>query len=122
MERRGTQMANYAEIINGKVNQVVVFNGTEVEALIWLTENVSSNKWVLTKEDGSMRGKYAGIGDEYHSDINIFIRKPFDSWTLDKNRKMYIPDISKPIAIVVGYIWKWSIQLKDWVKIKARNI
>lgn len=114
-------MAYFAEIENGKVKQVLVLNDswTEQESLDWLQEKVSSNLWVKTDINGSIRNKYAGIGDEYHSDIDKFISKvPFESWVLDKERGIYLPPIPKPLALVVGYAWKWSVKLKNWVQIK----
>lgn len=116
MDRRKEKMGYYAEIIDNEVARVLVVDGTEAEAKLWLALNVSTNTWIKTTLDGSSRNKYAGVGDEYHSDVDKFVYKvPFESWILDKDRGMYLPPIPKPLAIVVGYIWEWSVQLKNWI-------
>lgn len=112
-------MGTYAEIVNGKVSRVLVVDGTEDEAKTWLLLNVSKNKWITTDVRGKNKNKYAGKGDEYHADVDKFIsKKPFDSWTIDKERGMYIPPLPKPLAVVVGYVWKWSVKLGEWVQVK----
>lgn len=115
-------MANYAEIIDGKVSQVIVYNGDDLEAIAWLNVHISTNEWIRTKEDGSNLEKYAGIGDEYHPELNAFVYKPFDSWLLDEGRKIYLPPIIKPIAIPVGYIVYWSEVALRWLQIKQRAL
>lgn len=123
MEDKGLNMGYYAEIVEGKVKRVLVIDGSTAEVLLWLSLNVSLNLWVETSLDGSIRNKYAGIGDEFDPDIDKFIRTvPFPSWVLDKERGMYMPPIPRPIAILIGYVWRWSIELKDWIKIKTENI
>lgn len=109
-------MGNYAEIIDGKVAQVLVVDGSEAEAVAWLKANVSTNEWLKTEKDGSKRGKFAGVGDEFHADIDVFIKKPFESWALDKGRKMFLPPIPKPLAILVGYAWQWIEATGQWVE------
>src|SRR3990167_1029708 len=100
----------YAEIENGKVKQVLVIDDSwpEAQAQDFLS-GISLNLWVKTDITGSIGGKYAGIGDEFHPELgNLFIRKPFDSWVLDPERKMFLPPWPAPIAIPVGYIYQWS--------------
>ena len=110
-------MATYAEIIDGQVAQVLVVGGTEEEAIGWLRANVSENEWVKTAIDGSIRGKYAGKGDEYHPDLDAFVRKvPFKSWKLDRETKMYLPPIPRPLAVAVGHIWVWSEKALKWIR------
>ena len=112
-------MANFAELSEeSRVLRVLVFNGTEAEGIAHLKATYGGT-WVLAG-DGD-KGKHAGIGDEYHADINIFIKKPFNSWVLDKNLKIYLPPIPKPIALVVGFIWAWSEAVKSWVRERVRN-
>lgn len=116
-------MSNYAQVRDGKVIQVVVINDswTETEAQDFLDKVSSQDTWIKTSGDGSIRSKYAGIGDEYHSDLDAFVAKPLESWVLDRERKIYIPPWPKPIAVPVGYIYHWSKQAKDWVLRKLRR-
>jgi hypothetical protein len=60
-------MAHYAEIINGSVARVIVAKDQE-----WCEKNLGGT-WVQTSYTGSIRGKYAGIGDTYDSVKDEFI-------------------------------------------------
>lgn len=111
-------MKYYAEIVDNHVNQVLVMNQdwSHEEIIDWLHANVSTNEWVETAMDGSIRNKYAGRGDEYKPEIDSFVtKKPFNNWVFDEDRKMYIPPLPKPLAVPLGYIVKWSQELGDWV-------
>lgn len=108
-------MGYYAEITNGKVYRVLVTDDkwTPEETILWLKNNISSNNWIETKYDGSIRNKYAGIGDEYHADLDSFIHKPFNSWILNRSSKKYEPPIIKPD--IIGEIdWLWSEKILGW--------
>lgn len=65
-------MAHFARIENGTVTQVIVVknselddNGVESEALglEFIASIGLAGEWVQTSYTGSMRGKFAGIGD-----------------------------------------------------------
>lgn len=78
-------MAHFAELDgDNKVLRVIVVgnkdcqddNGQESEALgIGFCRSLfgADTIWVQTSYNGSMRGKYAGIGDTYDPDNDIFI-------------------------------------------------
>lgn len=114
-------MALFAEIIDGKVNQVLVLNMSDEDSLQWLAENVSQNDWIKTEENGSIRNKYAGRGDEYHADIDSFVHKPFPSWVLDKVAKKYKSSKIKPDPKPEGFYYEWDESTLDWVLIKDRD-
>jgi len=103
-------VAEYAEVINGKVIRVLVIDDNWAEEKAQeLLAKISSNEWVKTY-------KKVGKEYEYHKETGMFThKKPFDGWVLDKKREMYIPPIPKPIAIPVGYIVKWSQELRQWI-------
>ncbi len=67
-------MAHYAKIDNGIVSQVVVVadefedSGEELLNSLGLT-----GRWVKTSYNGSIRGKFAGIGDSYDEELDIFV-------------------------------------------------
>ena len=48
-----------------------------------------NTNWVQTSYSGSFRNKFAGIGDEWHTELNAFIKKPFASWILNADTKLY---------------------------------
>lgn len=68
-------MAHYAEIIDGKVNQVLVTDNewTAEQTMLWLYTNISTNLWLKTSYNGNIRGKFAGVGDAYDPVLDIFI-------------------------------------------------
>lgn len=110
-------MAYYAEIENGKVKQVLVINDawTNEQATKWLKANVSDNEWMETKIDGSVRDRYAGIGYEYHKDLDSFILpKPFESWQLDVQTKEYKAPIEMPKD---DKLYRWEESAKQWKEI-----
>jgi hypothetical protein len=54
------------------------------------------SKWVETKMDDDAK-PYAGIGKEYHEDIDAFIpKKPHDSWVRDAAKKEWKAPVEKP--------------------------
>lgn len=107
-------MAHYAEIENGIVKQVLVLDDalTEDEVQTFL-DIVSVDQWVKTCCEGSIRQKYAGIGDEYHANLDAFIRKPHKAWVLDAEAKEYVPPKPVPVA-GEGFEYVWSDQTDDW--------
>lgn len=109
-------MSEYAEIVDNKVVQVLVIddNWSEEQAQEFLAK-VSSNKWIKTNEK-------VGKSFEYHPGIQKFSRKkPFDSWVFDEKRGMYLPPIPKPLSVPIGYIWRWSEELRQWVLEKIND-
>lgn len=109
-------MAHYAEIVNNKVVRVLVMDNqmSDAECTAFLNKNVSSNPWVRTSYSGSIRGKFAGIGDEYHPDLDAFIApKPHKSWKLNKRTKKYSPPKRKP-KLKSDEFAEWNEASKSW--------
>jgi hypothetical protein len=107
----------YAEIINNIVNQVLVMDEgwSDQECKDWLNTKVSTNEWLETKMDGSMRNQYAGKGYEYHQDIDSFVsKKPYDSWTLNKDKKRYEAPTPRPDD---DKSYEWDERDKQWKEI-----
>jgi hypothetical protein len=85
-------MAHYAEL-NEKNEVIYVIymdneiitdeNGNEIEELgiqHLHTHHGSLRRWIRTSYGGNFRGKYAGIGDTYRSDLDIFVEpEPYGS-------------------------------------------
>lgn len=108
----------YAEVIDGKVTRVLVVEGTVLEATRWLRNNVSKNRWVKTCDKGSFRNKYAGVGDEYHKELNAFIpKKKYASWILNEEKFEYEPPIAKPSE---GN-YDWDEDIKKWKLIEDKT-
>jgi hypothetical protein len=72
--------------------------------------------WIETFMDGSKRKNYAGIGHEYHADIDAFVPPvPFPSWKLDKKNGQYKAPKAKPNN-TSGKIHKWDENAQGWVE------
>lgn len=88
-------------------NAVVLFGGLENEQLgINYLQNIFGvdTKWVQTSYNASFRGKFAGMGDKYNSEENIFeIDVEYQEYIKNKSRingewvEIPQPEISQPI-------------------------
>ena len=57
----------------------------------------ADRRWVRTSYRGNFRGKYAGLGDTYREDLDVFIsRSPYPSWTLNESTYEWEPPIPQP--------------------------
>ena len=66
-------MAHFAKIEAGIVTQVVVVdNEHEADGEAYLNSLGLEGTWVQTSYNGNIRGKYAGIGDTYDAELDIF--------------------------------------------------
>ena len=107
-------MAHFAELNeNNVVTNVLVVdnsvlldeNNQESEALgIAYLQNLfgSDKKYKQTSYNQNFRNKYAGIGYEYNETDDVFVFKPFDSWTYSSSTKQYEPPIVRPDG---EYFW-----------------
>lgn len=88
-------MAHFAKIENDRVTQVIVVNnevildqdGIEQESIGQeFCQDLFGGFWVQTSYNGNFRNKYAGIGDIYESELDIFMTpKCHDEASLDEN-------------------------------------
>lgn len=100
-------MAHYAKVENGIVTNVIVAEQDFIDS--GAVGDPAS--WIQTSYNGTIRGYYAGIGYEYHADIDAFIPPcPFPSWILDKEKAMYVAPIPRPEG---NYIWNEENQ--SWI-------
>jgi len=107
-------VSHWAEIDdNNIVIRVLVGDNNDPnndEGYKWLLDNLGGT-WVKTSYNANIRGKFAGIGDYYDADKDIFIvPKPYESWLpngstwkapkeMPENEKQYY----------------WDETLLDWV-------
>lgn len=116
-------MAHFAEIKDGIVKQVIVVgneditsDGEEIEALgIAFCQKLLGEdaEWVQTSYNGNIRHKYAGIGDTYDAENDVFIStQPFASWSLDENFDWQAP-VSYPTD---GIMYTWDEDNTEWVE------
>lgn len=58
------------------------------------TDCTAPTQWVQTSYSGSIRTRYAGVGFEWHEDLDAFVVPPTgdkNNFTLDPNTKAYMP-------------------------------
>lgn len=111
-------MAHYAFLDENNVVVEVITGIDETE----LIEGLDPETWYgkfrgmtckRTSFNGKIRGKYAGIGDTYNIEEDIFVSpQPHKSWTREgagwKPPKPY-PDPKK--------FYQWNEDLLDWIEI-----
>jgi hypothetical protein len=67
-------MAHFAKVENGIVTQVVVVdNEYEANGQEYLNSLGLEGTWIQTSYNNNFRGKYAGIGDTYDEEQDIFV-------------------------------------------------
>jgi len=67
-------MAHFAKIENGIVTTVVVVdNEHEANGQEYLNGLGLEGTWIQTSYNGNIRGKYAGIGDTYDAELDVFV-------------------------------------------------
>ena len=118
-------MAHFAELNqNNEVIYVVYMdneiitdeNGNEVEELgiqHLHTHHGAERKWVRTSYRGNFRNKYAGLGDTYREDLDMFISpSPYPSWILNETTGQWEAPVTQPELtqeqIDGGYFYTWD--------------
>jgi len=57
-------------------------------------------RWIRTTKDSTIRGKYAGMGDEYDEENDRFLPpRPHGAWTFNSTSYQYEPPIPRPSSI-----------------------
>lgn len=120
-------MAHFAELdANNIVTRVIVVSnddlldgdGVEQESLgVAVCRAIcgADTTWVQTSYNNNFRKQYAGIGDKYVPDADLFYNpvSPFPSWSLDSNYDWQpptpMPDDGKP--------YYWDEPTLAWVEI-----
>lgn len=108
-------MAHFAQIDEaGLVIQVVVTdNALPDEGLSWLETRLGGN-WIKTSYNSTIRGKFAGIGDTYNAELDVFLPpKPFDSWLLDSHLKTWVAPVAMPTD---GKAYIWDEATTNWIE------
>jgi hypothetical protein len=118
-------MANFALIKQNIVISVIVIdneklisNGVEVEQLgIDLIDSLNIKSIYdydtirQTSYNSNFRNKYAGIGDTWNEENNVFIKpKPFPSWSLDANFNW-----KSTISYPEEGNYTWDEETQQWV-------
>ena len=104
-------MANFAKIINGIVERVIVAEPEFFDNFI----DDSAGNWIETKMDGSIRKNYAGIGFSYDATRDAFIPpKQYESWTLNEDTCQWEAPVAYPDD---GNVYEWNETNQQWDEI-----
>lgn len=118
-------MAHFAEINCDNIVVAVHYVGNETildengevcdhighERCIEHSENCRhcGHRMIQTSYSGKIRSKYAGIGDYYDEDLDVFISpKLHDSFVLDATGTKYVPPIEEPTNPPENYDFYWD--------------
>ena len=109
-------MSHFAEIKDGIVQRVIVAERDFIDS----GAVGDSDNWVQTSYNHNFRKQFAGIGDIYDSEKDIFMYvQPFPSWTLDENSDWQSP-VPFPNEFTVHGVPKpfdWNEETQSWVSI-----
>lgn len=103
-------MSYFAQIIDGKVQQVIVSDQEHIDSL----EDASN--WIETYPDANGKtakgGNYAGIGYTYDSVNKVFYGpSPFPSWVLSQSNWQWVAPVSMPAN---DQMYAWDEVTLSW--------
>lgn len=112
-------MAHFAELQDNIVSRVIVIHNdilldANLEEVEQLGKDFCINHyggdWIQTSYNGRIRGKYAGIGDTYNKEEDIFIApQPFPSWT--RSGSYWQPPVPYPQD---DNVYQWNESEQRW--------
>lgn len=98
----------FAKVRNGIVIDVMVADQDFMDDFI----DSSAGQWIETKEDGSIRKNYAGIGYTYDETRDAFIApKQYPSWTLNEDTCQWEYPVAYPDD---GNMYNWNEETQTW--------
>jgi hypothetical protein len=97
-------VSHWAEIDeNNTVLRVLVGNNDEPDEGESFVKSLGGT-WVKTSYNANIRGKYAGIGDSYNQEEDIFVApQPYPSWT--RLGSLWNPPTPRPTTEGKFYLW-----------------
>jgi len=123
-------MAHFAELdANNIVQRVIVIsnadiidsNGVEQESLgVEICQAITGGgTWVQTSYNGNFRKQYAGIGNKFVADANLFYNPvgPYPSWVLNENYDWEAP-IPYPND---DKLYTWDEDSLTWVEVPVEE-
>jgi hypothetical protein len=110
-------MAHFAEIDENSIvtRVLVVDNSLEHRGQDFLANDVGlGGTWVQTSYNKNFRGNFAGIGDLYDEEFDVFYRpQPYTSWTLDQTTWTWNSPVPYPED---GSPYDWNEESQEWVQ------
>jgi len=101
-------MTIYAKVNNAIVENIIVATPDFFEHFVDSTPGT----YIETKEDGSIRKNYAGIGFSYDSTKDAFIPpQPYPSWILNESTCQWVCPVAYPDETK---LYNWNETTKAW--------
>lgn len=109
-------MAHFAKIENNTVVNVIVAEQDFIDTMdgewVQTSYNTKGNQHAHGKQP--MRGNYAGIGDVYDRENDVFYeQKPFASWSLDTQTWTWLAPVPKPDD---ENLYSWDEENQTWIQ------
>ena len=98
----------FVKVKDGIVVECIVADQDFIDSYI----DTSAGTWLETREDGSIRKNYAGIGYTYDAQKDAFIApKPFESWILNEDTCLWECPVAYPDD---GNMYNWNETDQQW--------
>ena len=98
----------FVKVKDGIVIECIVADQDFIDSYI----DTSAGTWLETREDGSIRKNYAGIGFTYDAQNDAFIApKPFESWVLNEETFIWESPVAYPND---GNMYNWNEETQTW--------
>jgi hypothetical protein len=123
-------MSHFAKVENGIVTQVIVAEQDFIESgavgdpATWIQTSYNTRGGIHYGANGQpdngipLRKNYAAIGDCYNAEADAFYTKrPYPSWSLDKNTFLWNPPSPHPGT---GLVYYWDEGTLSWQEIGAQ--
>ena len=90
-------------------------NHSEAVGIAFCKSLIDSNTtFVETKQDRSIRNRYAGIGDTFDATNDMFISpQPYPSWTLNQSTGRWEAPVAMPESDGTNY-YTWNEDTQSW--------
>ncbi len=109
-------MAHYAKVNDeGIVETVIVADADYIETLegTWIQTSYNTIRGVHTNGGIPLRYNYAGIGDVYDAELDVFRSpQPYPSWTMDAQTYDWVAPVEYPDD---GNVYEWNEETTNWV-------
>jgi hypothetical protein len=109
-------MAHFAEIVDGKVVNVIVAEQEYVDTLsgTWVQTSYNTYGGVHKLGGTPLRKNYAGIDSTYDSVRDAFIPpKPYSSWVLNETTCRWVAPVDRPDD---NKYYEWDEDNTQWVE------
>ena len=107
-------MANFAELLNGVVQRVIVVHDNDEANGAQFCHDLLGGEWVQCSYNNRIRKQFPSAGFTYDDVADQFVApQPYASWTLDASND-WQPPTPMPSS---GGPYRWSEEDLEWVAI-----